>query len=470
MASAASMPGRRYLLVAAVVSLLLISMVFAVESCDGMGTGQCVVHRRGTTAAPPLLHSRYVLAEKSKGTAGASSDLNNRSAPAAAPPAVLAKPSGGAGGHKQHRVPKWAIIVASSVAVGSIAAFAIVSGLLLVPFRLANRRWYNKTRSRSGIAVFTPKLIRRAEHLAFLEEDDGDVLASLEMIGRGGCGEVYKAQLLPVEREGPEDELLRFIAIKRVRLYNNAGDAPSNLSNAESRQLDRRSRQVQSEIRTVGHIRHRNLLPLAAHVPRRDCHYLVYEYMKNGSLDGALKAGGGGGVVLPWPARTHIAVGVAAGLEYLQHSHRPAIMHRDLKPANVLLGDDLEALVTDFGLAKVISDAHTHVTASAMAGKLGYIAPEYHGTLKFTPKCDVYSFGVILAVLATGKAPSDEFFITHMEPEAIGGLVKWLRGVMLAGNHAVAIDPGYDDQVVLVLRTADDPKNRPSAREVRCML
>ncbi|WVZ95931.1 hypothetical protein U9M48_041633 [Paspalum notatum var. saurae] len=147
-------------------------------------------------------------------------------------------------------------------------------------------------------------------------------------------------------------------------------------------------------------------------------------------------------------------------------------MHRDLKPANVLLGDDLEPLVTDFGLAKVIADAHTHVTASAVAGTLGYIAPEYRQTLKFTPKCDVYSFGVVLAALATGKAPSDEFFV-HMELEAIG-LVRWLRCVMLAGDHDVAIDPGiagagYDDQVVLVLRTAvlctaDDPRERPSAR------
>ncbi|RCV10003.1 hypothetical protein SETIT_2G076800v2 [Setaria italica] len=228
-----------------------------------------------------------------------------------------------------------------------------------------------------------------------------------------------------------------------------------------------------------GHIRHRNLLPLAAHVPRPDCHYLVYEYMKNGSLHHALKADGSGSGVagLSWPARLRVAVGVAAGLEYLHVSHVPQIIHRDLKPANILLDDDLEPRITDFGLAKAIPDAQTHVTSSHVTGTLGYIAPEYHRTFKFTAKCDVYSFGVILAVLATGKEPSDPFFT---QTDEVVGLVKWLRRVMLAGNHAEAIDPAIagaenEESIVLVLRiamfcTADEPKERPSAKEVRCML
>ncbi|OEL34390.1 Leucine-rich repeat receptor-like serine/threonine/tyrosine-protein kinase SOBIR1, partial [Dichanthelium oligosanthes] len=256
------------------------------------------------------------------------------------------------------------------------------------------------------------------------------------------------------------------------------------LSDEESRQLDKWSRQIQSEIRTVGHIRHRNLLPLAAHVPRPDCHYLVYEYMKNGSLHNALRADTSAGddgrcsgpAGLSWPARLRVAVGVAEGLEYLHESHRPQIIHRDLKPANILLDDDLEPRIADFGLAKAMPDAHTHVTASNLAGTWGYIAPEYHQTLKFTAKCDVYSFGVILAVLATGKEPSHDFF---KEVDEVG-IVRWLRRVMQSGDHVEAIDPaiagaGYDEQIVLVLRiavfcTADDPKERPTAKDVRCML
>lgn len=105
-----------------------------------------------------------------------------------------------------------------------------------------------------------------------------------------------------------------------------------------------------------------------------------------------------------------------------------------------------------------------------------YIAPEYHQTLKFTAKCDMYSFGVILASLVMGKQPSDDFF-QHTEEMS---LVKWLRNVMNSANATAAIDPtllgnGFEDQMLLVLRiacfcTADNPKERPSSKDVRAML
>ncbi|XP_062233056.1 leucine-rich repeat receptor-like serine/threonine/tyrosine-protein kinase SOBIR1 [Phragmites australis] len=471
MASAASTPGKSLLILVSFVALLLV-FVSAVESYDGhhavagsaverrsrLGTRQ--VHHRRTAA----LH-RYMLAEKSNTTGGPknrSSPANATSPPTPTPPA---EPGRHHRSHK-HRVRNWII----GFVVGSLAG--VISGLVLsVLFRMALNCIRGRYRKRSGTVIFTPKLIRRTDHLAFLEKEDG--LASLPVIGKGGCGEVYKAQL-PVEREEEEP---RFIAIKKIKKH--LGDTPNNLSDEESRQLDRWSRQIQSEIRTVGHIRHRNLLPLAAHVPRPDCHYLVYEYMKNGSLHNALKADGedgNGGTALPWPARLRVAVGVAAGLEYLHISHRPQIIHRDLKPANILLDDDMEPRIADFGLAKAMPDAQTHVTASKVAGTLGYIAPEYYQTLKFTAKCDVYSFGVILAVLGTGKEPTDQFFTQVDEV----GLVKWLRRVMQAGDHTEAIDPaiadaGYEEQILLVLRiavfcTADDPKERPTAKDVRCML
>uniref|UniRef100_J3MDC2 Protein kinase domain-containing protein n=1 Tax=Oryza brachyantha TaxID=4533 RepID=J3MDC2_ORYBR len=469
-------PGKSPLLPLLVSSVALLLVASSVECYSGGHdvTRSAVARRSGESVrrrrtAVPVPQHRYVLAEKSNSTRAA-----NHTAPAASnsTPPSTAEPAAEAGkrhrSHK-HRVRNWII----GFVVGSLAG--VISGLATsVLFRTALNCVRGRYRSKSDTVIFTPKLIKNKEHLAFLEKEDG--LASLAVIGRGG---VYQARP-PPEREG---EAPRFIAIKKIkkRSGDGSGQNNNNLSDEESRQLDKWTRQIQSEIRTVGHIRHRNLLPLAAHVPRPDCHCLVYEFMKNGSLHNALKAEPStttddGGPALLWPARLRIAVGIAAGLEYLHVSQRPQIIHRDLKPANILLDDDMEARIADFGLAKAMPDAHTHMTTSNVAGTLGYIAPEYHQTLKFTAKCDVYSFGVILAVLGTGKEPTDPFF-TQVDDV---GIVKWLRRVMQDGDHAGLIDgaiagAGYDEQILLVLRiavfcTADDPKARPTAKDVRCML
>ncbi|CAD5179656.1 unnamed protein product [Musa acuminata subsp. malaccensis] len=352
---------------------------------------------------------------------------------------------------------------------GSLAG--IVSGAVLsVLFRLVVNCIRGRYRNPGGPSIFSPKQIKRAEDLAFLEKDDG--LAGLEVIGRGGCGEVYKAQL-PPDPSKP-DRPAMVVAIKKI--MKRTPDSAEPTSDEESRLLDKWMRQIRSEIQTVGHIRHRNLLPLLAHVTRPDCHLLIYEFMKNGSLDAVLNSARDGERDLDWLARYRIALGIASGLEYLHIHHNPQIIHRDLKPANILLDDGMEARIADFGLAKEMPDAHTHITASKVAGTLGYISPEYGQTLRFTAKCDIYSFGVILAVLVVGKMPSDPFF--HDTDEI--SLVRWLRKVMSSANPTAAIDPKlagneYEEQMLLVLRiaifcTVDDPKERPSSKEVRSML
>ncbi|KAL7122795.1 hypothetical protein ACP275_01G066300 [Erythranthe tilingii] len=234
-----------------------------------------------------------------------------------------------------------------------------------------------------------------------MNEDDG--LSSLEMIGRGGCGQVYKCVL-----HGKE------IAVKKVIIRPLGNDAKANLT-SKMRQID------QSEIQTVGRIRHRNLVPLIAHQARPNCHYLVYEYMKNGSLQDYLQSVAEGRRELDWPARYKIALGVATGLEYLHTNHTSRVIHRDLNPANVLLDGEMEARIADFGLAVMVSDAaDTHVSASNLVGTVGYIAPEYNGTLTFTDKCDVYSFGVMLGALVMGKFPCDDFFQDTNEMSLVG--------------------------------------------------
>ncbi|CAN4088014.1 unnamed protein product [Withania somnifera] len=279
----------------------------------------------------------------------------------------------------------------------------------------------------SGLTIFSP-LIKKADDLAFLEKEDG--LASLELIGKlpGSNGKI--------------------IAIKKI--IQPPRDA-AELTEEDSKATNKKMRQIKSEIKIVGQIRHRNLLPLPAHMPRPDCHYLVYEYMKNGSLQDILQ-------------------------QYLHINHTQRIIHRDLKPGNVLLDDYMEARIADFGLAKAVPDAHTHITTSIVAGTIGYIAPEYHQTLKFTDKCDIYSFGVLLGVLFVGKLPSDEFFQNTSEMS----LVKWMRNVLTSEDPSIAIDPklmgnGNEEQILLVLKiacfcTLENPKERPNSKDVRCML
>ncbi|KAI4341365.1 hypothetical protein MLD38_026097 [Melastoma candidum] len=314
----------------------------------------------------------------------------------------------------------------------------------------------------AGPSIFSP-LIKKADDLAFLDKEDA--MQSLEVIGRGGCGIVYKAEL-----PGSNGKM---IAIKKI--VQPAKDA-AELTEEDSRALNKKMRQIRTEIRIVGEIRHKNLLPLLAHRCRPDCHYLVYEYMKNGSLQDLLEKVSQGTAELDWLTRHSIALGVAAGLEYLHFNHHKKVIHRDLKPANVLLDDDMEARIADFGLAKEMKEEDTHATSTNVVGTLGYIAPEYHLTCKFTEKSDVYSFGVLLASLVKGKLPSDNFFQSTQEI----GIVKWLRRVMGSDNQKAAIDEklmgnGYEEQMLLVLKVAyfctlEDAKQRPNSKDVRCML
>ncbi|XP_049359290.1 leucine-rich repeat receptor-like serine/threonine/tyrosine-protein kinase SOBIR1 [Solanum verrucosum] len=356
----------------------------------------------------------------------------------------------------RRKVGAWILGFFAGVFAGGLSAlvFSVLFKVLMFLIR--------GIRNDSGLTIFSP-LIKKAEHLAFLENEDG--LESLELIGQGGCGKVYKAAL-----PGSDGKI---IAVKKI--IQPPRDA-AELTEEDSKAMNKKMRQIKSEIKIVGQIRHRNLLPLLAHMPRPDCHYLVYEYMKNGSLQDTLQQVREGTRELDWSARHRIAMGIAAGLEYLHMNHTQRIIHRDLKPGNVLLDDDMEARIADFGLAKAVPDAHTHITTSNVAGTIGYIAPEYHQTLKFTDKCDIYSFGVLLGVLVMGKLPSDEFFQNTSEMS----LVKWMRNVMASEDPNRAIDPklmgnGNEDQMLLVLKiacfcTLENPKERPNSKDVRCML
>ncbi|KAK9726697.1 hypothetical protein RND81_05G231400 [Saponaria officinalis] len=380
---------------------------------------------------------------------------------AASGPGPAPAPSPAAPIHKHHDNKKKKIVVWT---FGFLAG-AVIGGILGMIFSLFVKVALALIRGRigtSGISTFNP-LIKKAEALAFLEKEEG--LAGLQVIGKGGCGEVYKGEL-----PGSNG---RIIAIKKITQSPRDG---GELNEEDSKMLSRKMRQIRAEIKTVGRIRHRNLLPLLAHVAKPDCHYLVYEYMKNGSLQDLMVQVSEGKREVDWLARYKIAVGIATGMEHLHINNNPRIIHRDLKPDNILLDDDMEPRITDFGLAKEMPVENTHMSASNVAGTVGYIAPEYYQTYKFTDKCDIFSLGVILGSLVIGKLPGDQFF---QETEEMS-LILWMRNIITSENPKRAIDPklmgnGYEEQMLQVLKiacfcTLDDPKQRPNSKDVRCML
>ncbi|KAJ8479717.1 hypothetical protein OPV22_023444 [Ensete ventricosum] len=162
---------------------------------------------------------------------------------------------------------------------------------------------------------------------------------------------------------------------------------------------------------------------------------LVYEYVPNNTLEFHLH--GRGRPTMEWPTRLRIALSSAKGLAYLHEDCHPKIIHRDIKAANILLDYKFVAKVADFGLAKSASDNNTHVSTRVM-GTFGYLAPEYASSGKLTDKSDVFSFGVMLLELITGRRPVDSSQ-TFMDDS----LVDWARPLLTR-----ALDDGNYDALV----------------------
>lgn len=156
----------------------------------------------------------------------------------------------------------------------------------------------------------------------------------------------------------------------------------------------------------IGVAVHRNLLNLIGFCATPSERLLVYPFMANKSVAYQLRERKPGEVELDWPNRKHIALGAARGLAYLHDHCNPKIIHRDVKAANVLLDEDFEAVVADFGLAKLVDIKNTHVT-TIVRGTMGHIAPEYLSTGKSSEKTDVFGYGVMLLELVTGQRAID---------------------------------------------------------------
>eukprot|EP01018_Ginkgo_biloba_P006931 Gb_21147 [translate_table: standard] len=264
------------------------------------------------------------------------------------------------------------------------------------------------------------------------------------IIGDGGFGTVYKADL-------PEG---RIVAVKKL-----------------GHGLTQGNREFRAEMETLGKVKHRNLVPLLGYCVFGEDKFLVYEYMENGSLDLWLRNRADALEVLDWPKRFKIAMGAARGLSFLHHGFIPHIIHRDMKSSNILLDASFEPKVADFGLARLISAYETHVSTD-LAGTFGYIPPEYGQSWKATTRGDVYSYGVILLELLTGKEPTGMEF---KEGEG-GNLVGWVWHMIKTEQAEETLDPyiscgPWNSQMMQVLHlatlcTSEDPIKRPTMLDV----
>ncbi|XP_013592385.1 PREDICTED: proline-rich receptor-like protein kinase PERK13 [Brassica oleracea var. oleracea] len=219
--------------------------------------------------------------------------------------------------------------------------------------------------------------------------------AQRNILGEGGFGCVYKGKL----NDG------KLVAVKQLKVGSGQGD-----------------REFKAEVEIISRVHHRHLVSLVGYCISDVERLLIYEYVPNQTLEHHLH--GKGRPVLEWAKRVRIAIGSAKGLAYLHEDCHPKIIHRDIKSANILLDDDFEAQVADFGLAKLNDSTQTHVSTRVM-GTFGYLAPEYAQSGKLTDRSDVFSFGVVLLELVTGRKPVDQY-----QPLGEESLVEWARPLL----------------------------------------
>ncbi|PKU81993.1 probable serine/threonine-protein kinase PBL5 [Dendrobium catenatum] len=233
------------------------------------------------------------------------------------------------------------------------------------------------------------------------------------IIGKGGTCKVYKGSLT----DGKE------LAFKALRCSDNLMD------------------DFISEIEIITNLHHRNILSLYGFCVENHHLVLVYDFLSRGSLDDNLHGIKGDKIdLISWADRFKIAIGVAEGLDYLHNdSSREPVIHRDIKSSNILLSDDFEPQISDFGLAQWSSSSRQsskNTDCSDLAGTFGYLAPEYFMYGKVDAKIDIYAFGVVLLELLSGRKP-----VCTSRPKGEESLVMWAKPILLVENFDQVVDP-----------------------------
>ncbi|KAL6315817.1 hypothetical protein AAG906_008203 [Vitis piasezkii] len=266
-----------------------------------------------------------------------------------------------------------------------------------------------------------------------------DSFSNKNILGRGGFGKVYKGRLA----DGS------LVAVKRLKEERTPGG----------------ELQFQTEVEMISMA----CIGISSRL-------LVYPYMANGSVASCLRERPASEPPLDWPTRKRIALGSARGLSYLHDHCDPKIIHRDVKAANILLDEEFEAVVGDFGLAKLMDYKDTHVT-TAVRGTIGHIAPEYLSTGKSSEKTDVFGYGIMLLELITGQRAFD---LARLANDDDVMLLDWVKGLLKEKKLEMLVDPDLKNNYVeaeveqliqvALLCTQGSPMDRPKMSEVVRML
>lgn len=242
------------------------------------------------------------------------------------------------------------------------------------------------------------------------------------VLGEGGFGRVYSGVL---------DDGMK-VAVKVLKRDDQQG-----------------GREFLAEVEMLSRLHHRNLVKLIGICLEERSRCLLYELIPNGSVESHLHGVDKEISPLDWNARMKIALGAARGLAYLHEDSSPRVIHRDFKSSNILLEHDFTPKVSDFGLARAALDEGNRHISTRVMGTFGYVAPEYAMTGHLLVKSDVYSYGVVLLELLTGKKPVD-----MSQPPGEENLVAWARplltseeGLELIVDHNLGPDFPFDDIV-----------------------
>uniref|UniRef100_A0A1J3J0T3 non-specific serine/threonine protein kinase n=1 Tax=Noccaea caerulescens TaxID=107243 RepID=A0A1J3J0T3_NOCCA len=334
----------------------------------------------------------------------------------------------------------------ASIVSASVIVFVL---LVLVVLFVYSRKWKRNSQIQVAetkeIKVFVDSSSSSSNSIPLTYEiivRATNYFSNSNCIGHGGFGSTYKAEVSPNH----------VFAVKRLSVGRFQGD-----------------QQFHAEISALETVKHPNLVVLIGYHASETEMFLIYNYLSGGNLEDFIKERSKS--ALEWKILHKIALDVARALAYLHEQCSPKVLHRDIKPSNILLDNNYNAYLSDFGLSKLLGTSQSHVT-TGVAGTFGYVAPEYAMTCRVSEKADVYSYGIVLLELISDKRALDPSFSSH---ENGFNIVSWAH-MMLSQGKAKDVftnglwETGPQDDLIEVLHlalkcTVDSLSIRPTMKQ-----